>query len=115
MTMQAGLVRLATVPSPNLAHVLAARLGSEGIDCLLTGGVDSPYRFTVGQMARVEMWVHPEDVEDARTVLLAAEVDDTLGGRLSDERRAVPVRPLMFMAAAVLLVVMLGAAILRYL
>lgn len=105
------LVKVATVSSPNTAHVLAARLESEGIGCRLTGGVDSPYRLTVGPMARVDLWIRPEDVEDARTVLLAAEVDDTLGGRLSDERRPVLVSPLVWLAVAAVLVAVVWAAL----
>jgi putative signal transducing protein len=101
------LVRVATVSSPQTAYVLAARLGSEGIECRLTGGVDSPYRLTMGSMAQVEMWIRPEDMEDAQTILLAAEVDDILGGRLSDERRPPRVSPLLWLAALVLLVVVI--------
>ena len=106
-------VRLATVSSPHVAHLLAARLAAEGISCRLTGGVDSPYRLTVGPMARVDLWVLPDDLDDARTVMVAAEVDDTLGGRLSDERRVSTVRPGVWLAAAFLLVVLAIALVSR--
>jgi hypothetical protein len=107
-------VRLARITSPNMARILAARLESEGIECHLSGGVDSPYRLTVGPMAQVDIWVRPEDVDDARTVLLVAEVDDTLGGRLSDERSARRVGPLVWFAAAVVLVAIFGATFVRF-
>ena len=109
----ARLVRVATISSPQRAHLIAARLGSEGIECRLTGAVDSPYALTLGPMAQVQLWVLSEDLEDAQTVLLAAEVDDTLGGRLSDEkppRRA----PALWIAAALLLVALLWLALGRY-
>jgi Putative prokaryotic signal transducing protein len=60
------------------AHVLAARLASEGIDVQLRGGPGGPYGLTVGAMARVDLWVPEDQLDDARLVLLAAEVDDAL-------------------------------------
>jgi Putative prokaryotic signal transducing protein len=60
------------------ARVLAARLESEGIDAQLRGAFDSPYGLTVGDMARVDVYVPEDQLEDARYVLLADEVDATL-------------------------------------
>ena len=60
------------------AHVLCARLQSEGIDAVLRGAVDGPYALTVGDMARVDVYVPPDQMEDAQLVLLAAEVDAAL-------------------------------------
>jgi len=60
------------------AHLLAARLRSEGIDVQLRGAVDGPYRLTVGDMARVDVWVPEDQLDDASLVLLAGEVDATL-------------------------------------
>ena len=60
------------------AHVLAARLQSEGIDCELRGAVDSPYGLTVGAMARVDVYVPEDQMEDAQLVMLVGEVDATL-------------------------------------
>jgi hypothetical protein len=60
------------------ARVLAARLESEGIDAQLRGSLDSPYGFTVGDMARVDVYVPEDQLEDARYVMLADEVDATL-------------------------------------
>jgi hypothetical protein len=60
------------------AHLLAARLQSEGIDVQLRGAVDAPYGLTVGSMARVDVWVPEDQVEDASLVLLAGEVDQVM-------------------------------------
>jgi hypothetical protein len=76
----------AMVPMSNLtwvsgsfsAHVVAARLQSEGIDVELRGAIDSPYGLTVGDMARVDVYVPADQLDDARLVLLADEVDATL-------------------------------------
>ena len=58
--------------------MLAARLESEGIDAQLRGAVDGAYGFTVGDMARVDVYVPEDQLADARYVLLADEVDATL-------------------------------------
>jgi len=60
------------------AHLLAARLRSEGIDVQLRGAVDGPYGLTVGDMARVDVWVPEDQLDDAALVLLAGEVDSAL-------------------------------------
>jgi hypothetical protein len=60
------------------AHVLAARLHSEGIDVDLRGAVGGPYGLTVGDMARVDLYVPEGQIDDARLVLLASEVDDAM-------------------------------------
>jgi hypothetical protein len=57
------------------ARVLAARLYDEGIDAELRGALDSPYGFTVGEMARVDIYVPTDQAQDAQYVLLAIEVD----------------------------------------
>ena len=60
------------------AQVLAARLESEGIDAQLRGALASPYGLTVGDMARVDVFVPEDQLDDAKYVLLADEVDATL-------------------------------------
>ena len=60
------------------AHLLAARLHSEGIDAQLRGALDGPYSLTVGDLARVDVWVPEDQLDDARLVMLATEVDDAL-------------------------------------
>ena len=60
------------------ARVLAARLESEGIDAQLRGAFESPYGLTMGDMARVDVYVPEDQLADARYVLLADEVDATL-------------------------------------
>ncbi len=70
--------RLTWVSGSFSAHLLAARLESEGIDCQLRGAVDGPYGLTVGAMARVDVFVPEDQMEDAKLVLLVGEVDATL-------------------------------------
>jgi|SRR6266567_3440453 len=57
------------------AHVVRARLHSEGIDAELRGPVDGPYVLTVGEMARVDVYVPADQMEDAQLVLLVDEMD----------------------------------------
>ena len=52
----------------------------EGIDAQLTGALDGVYGFTVGDMARVDVYVPEDQLDDARYVLLADEVDASDGG-----------------------------------
>ncbi|MGH9050810.1 MAG: hypothetical protein ACRDY4_13870 [Acidimicrobiia bacterium] len=60
------------------ARVLEARLHFEGIEVELRGAVDGPYGFTVGAMARIDVFVPVDQLDDARFVLLADEVDAAL-------------------------------------
>jgi hypothetical protein len=70
------MLRLTQVHGSFAARVMLARLADEGIDARLRGAVDSPYRFTVGEMARVEVYVPEDQMADAAYVLLANEVED---------------------------------------
>jgi Putative prokaryotic signal transducing protein len=70
--------RLTWVSGSFRAHVVRARLQSEGIDAELRGAVDGPYLLTVGDMARVDVYVPTDQMEDAQLVLLAGEVDTAL-------------------------------------
>jgi hypothetical protein len=70
------MVRLTQVHGSFAARVLLARLTDEGIDARMRGPVDGPYRFTVGEMARVEVFVPEDQIEDASYVLLTNEVED---------------------------------------
>jgi hypothetical protein len=70
------MLRLTQVHGSFAARVLLARLTDEGIDARLRGAIDSPYRFTVGDMARVEVFVPEDQLDDAAYVLLANEVED---------------------------------------
>jgi hypothetical protein len=72
------MTRLTSVWGAFRANVLAARLASEGIDTALRGAVDGPYGVTVGDLARVDVYVADDQLGDARYVLLADEVDATL-------------------------------------
>jgi Putative prokaryotic signal transducing protein len=78
MDAGARMTQLTCVAGAFRARVLAARLQSEGIDAQLRGSLDSPYGFTVGDMARVDVYVPEDELADARYVLLADEVDAAL-------------------------------------
>ncbi|MCU1486268.1 MAG: hypothetical protein JWN67_3014 [Actinomycetia bacterium] len=62
------------------ARVIAARLGSEGIVTQLRGGIDSPY-----PMGAVEVLVGEDDLEDAKALLLADEVESAFADEDDDE------------------------------
>jgi hypothetical protein len=57
------------------ARVLQARLASEGIACELRGALGGPYPLTVGEGARVDVYVAADELDDARYVMLADEID----------------------------------------
>ena len=97
------------------AQVLAARLESEGIDAQLRGALDSPYGLTMGDMARVDVYVPEDQLDDAKYVLLADEVDATLSAP-SDWAHAGERPPhrrpwLVWVAAALLAISVLGALV----
>ena len=70
--------RLTWVSGSFAAHLLAARLQSEGIEVQLRGAVNGPYVLTVGEIARVEVFVPEDQLDDAQLVMLAAEVDSVM-------------------------------------
>ena len=106
---------LTTVHGSFSAHVLAARLHSEGIDVELRGAVASPYGLTLGDMARVDLYVPEDQMDDARLVLLASEIDDAmdLPEARDGDGRVVP--SWVWMVAVVVLVVAVAAPVLRWL
>lgn len=74
------MVPLAKVPDSFGARVLAARMGAEGIVTQLRGGgIDGPY--PVGD---VEVLVSDTDLEAARELLLADEVESAF--EMSDDK-----------------------------
>jgi hypothetical protein len=109
--------RLTSVYGSFRARVMAARLASEGFDVELRGAVDGPYRLTVGEMARVDLYVPEEQLDDASLSLLVAEVDEA-DEILDDDRPPVRARPvpLTWAAALILFVLVAGpiALLLRW-
>jgi hypothetical protein len=80
------MTRLTSVLGSFRAHVLAARLSDEGFDVELRGALGGgPYGVTVGEMARVDVYVPGDQIEEASLVLLVNEVDE-VDDRLEDER-----------------------------
>jgi hypothetical protein len=85
------LTRLTSVQGTFSAHVLQARLISEGFDVTLRGALANPYALTVGDMARIDVFVPADQVEDASYVLLVGEVDAVLEEDLPRRTRFTPV------------------------
>jgi hypothetical protein len=108
---------LTTVHGTFSAHVLAARLHSEGIDVELRGAVASPYGLTVGDMARVDLYVPEDQMDDARLVLLASEIDEAmdLPDDHDDDDDHHPVPSWVWVIALLVLVLALAAPLLRWL
>src|SRR5258708_12326719 len=70
------MTRLTSVYGSFRARVMAARLEYEGFDVQLRGALDSPYGLTVGEMARVDVYVRDDQFDDASMILLVSEVDE---------------------------------------
>jgi hypothetical protein len=68
-------VPVATLSDVMTARITVARLESEGIPAKVHGEGLGPYRLTVGDFAATEIWVAEDRVDDAREVLMAAEID----------------------------------------
>jgi hypothetical protein len=118
----APLVALTSVHGSFTAHVLAARLNSEGIDVELRGALGAAYGLTVGDMARVDLYVPAEQMDDARLVLLASEVDAAMEPAMDGEADpagpgggSLPVRVVVWpwVVAVILLVAAVVAPLLR--
>jgi hypothetical protein len=104
-----SMIRLTSVNGTFGAHVLAARLADEGFDVELRGPGTGPYGqgLTIGDMARVDVYVPADQVDEASYVLLVTEVDNVLG---DDPPRRVA-WSLWRIVAAVLLFALLAAAV----
>ncbi|MCU1427919.1 MAG: hypothetical protein JWL83_1919 [Actinomycetia bacterium] len=100
--------RLTSVHGTFRAHVLAARLTSEGLDVELRGAIYSPYALTMGDLAVVDVYVPEEQVDDASYVLLVNEVDAALEDDTPLRRRSLPF-PVRVTAGALLVCALIPA------
>jgi hypothetical protein len=91
-------VRLAQVGDVTRARILAALLQSQGIEVRVHSESLGPYPVTVGELARTELWVPDDRVEEASAVLLDADVNDAIGA--VDSERRLPIPELRLVAAA---------------
>src|SRR5665213_809854 len=101
--VEVAMTRLTSVYGSFRARVMAARLVDEGFDVQLRGALDGPYGLTVGEMARVDVYVPDEQFDEASLALLVAEVDEA-DEILDDDRppiRKQPV-PVIWVAALIL-------------
>src|SRR6202011_3832655 len=102
------MCQLTSVSGSFSAHLVAARLQSEGIDVQLRGALHGPYGLTVGDMARVDVFVPEDQLDDARLVMLASEVDQVLAAPrewAGDETRRFRRRWPLWVALVLLLLV----------
>src|ERR1035438_5598713 len=76
------MVHLTSVVGSFQGHVLAARLNSEGIAVELRGLSEGPYPLQMN----VSVFVHEDQLELARSLLLADAVDAAFDDRYSDLR-----------------------------
>jgi hypothetical protein len=107
---------LTSVTGSFSAHVVQARLQSEGIDAQLRGALHSPYGLTVGDMARVDVFVPEDQLDDARLVMLAAAVDEALAAPAEwDEPTVRRTRRWPLWVALVLLILVGVSPLLRFL
>jgi hypothetical protein len=100
------MCRLTSVSGSFSAHLVAARLQSEGINVQLRGNLHGPYELTIGDMARVDVFVPQDQLDDAQLVMLASEVDAALAAPrewAGPDRRPFP-RWLVWVALALLIV-----------
>jgi hypothetical protein len=99
------MTRLTSVNGTFGAHVLAARLADEGFDVELRGPGFGPYGggLTIGDMARVDVYVPADQIDEACYVLLVTEVDNLL----EDDPRPRHSPTLRAIAAVVLVVALL--------
>ena len=103
------MTRLTSVYGSFKALVMAARLQDEGLDVELRGAINSPYALTVGDMARVDLYVPEDQLDDANLVLFVSEIDEA-DEILDDDRspvRTLPV-PAVWAAALILFILIAG-------
>jgi hypothetical protein len=112
-----AMTRLTSVYGSFRARVMAARLEYEGFEVQLRGALDSPYGLTVGEMARVDVYVPADQFDEASLMLLVAEVDEA-DEILDDDRSPVRARPVpvIWVATLILFVLLAGpiALLLRW-
>jgi len=103
------MTRLTSVYGAFRARVMAARLEVEGFDVELRGAINSPYALTVGEMARVDLYVPDDQVDEASLALLVSEVDET-DELLDDDRPPFrrPAVPRAWAIAAIMFVLIAG-------
>jgi hypothetical protein len=103
------MTRLTSVYGSFRANVMAARLEDEGFDVELRGAISNPYALTIGDMARVDLYVPEDQLEDANLVLFVSEIDEA-DEILDDDRspvRTLPV-PVVWVAALILFILIAG-------
>jgi hypothetical protein len=111
-SMDSRFALLATMSDPNEALLVRARLEAEGIDAHLRGEALGPYRLNIGSMALTEIWTSSDTIEEARLILLEANVDAVVADvePLGPGPSASAIRSWVWWAVAALLVVAVAYA-----
>lgn len=89
---------LTSVGGSFTAHVLTARLQAEGIDVELRGALQTVYPLSVGELGRVDVYVPDSQLDDARYVLLANDVDEAMSPTspgIADDRAPIALKVLV--------------------
>ena len=107
-------VHLATMGDLMAARTTAARLESDGIEVRVHGEALGPYRLTVGDLAVTELWVVSDRFEEARRIMLAAEVDGVIRSVEESAESESPAGILMLIALVLLAVVAVRLAVLVF-
>jgi hypothetical protein len=94
---QRRMVRLATVHTTFHARVIAARLGAEGMVIELRGNVDGIY-----PTGNVEVFVAEQDLEAARELMLADEVESAFDDGIDHGWLPAPAPWIYFVAVGLL-------------
>ena len=104
--------RLTSLQGSFRAYVLRARLEDEGFDVELRGALGGAYGLTVGDMARVDVYVPGDQIEEASMVLLVTELDE-VDDDFNDDRppRASRGRVVARVAAALVLFVLIAGPV----
>jgi hypothetical protein len=105
-----AMTRLTSVYGSFGARVVAARLEAEGFDVQLRGPLDGVYAVTVGEMARIDVFVPDDQAGDASLVLLVDEVDEA-DEILDDDRPPIRDRRVPLWCVGVALVLLVAAAL----
>ena len=109
MSESEAFVPFADVGDLATARVAAAVLADAGIEARVHDESLGPYPVTIGRMAITQLWVRPADHDEARVVMLEAEIEHTLGTEVRTGALANPGSlPMRLIAAGSLMLLVYG-------
>jgi hypothetical protein len=101
---------LAKVGDLAVARIVAARLEAAGLEVRIHSEAFGPYPVTVGRMAEAQLWVPSDRLEEARRVMLEADVDAAFPAEESPETWSWEARLAAFLLLAVLIALVVARA-----